>query len=261
MARRYTSRRTTRRSTGYRQKRARRSAYARNRRSRSFRRRGYRATLLGRNLLSQNRLSTVLKYNTVIGLDPPSSGGLTDVTNVWRFSINSLYDPDYSGVGHQPMYFDNYTQVYQKYKVKYAKITATVINHYVNAVDGGLAYVNNAYKLFLMSDIDTNSDMPTNVEQLLELGGNNVKWRFAGPSLTGMFPKLSLGCAPHKLANLSYRDDTLNSTTTGGPSRPMLFYVGVASSDGTSNPVSIRVDIRITYYVDFYDRLLTQAQN
>jgi len=207
-------------------------------------------------------MSTVLKYNQVVNLAPPGAGGLTIGDNVWKFSINSLYDPDYTGVGHQPMYFDNYTQVYSKYKVKYATITATVINHYVNTtLSGPTFYVNNAYKLFLMKDMDTGDDLPTNVSQMLELGGNSIRWRFAGPSLTGFLPKLSLGCSPHKLCNVSYKDDSLVSFATGNPSRRAFFYVGIASSDGASDPPACQVNIQITYYVDFFDRLLTQAQN
>lgn len=38
-----------------------------------------------------------------------------------RFRLNSLYDPDYSGVGHQPRGFDQLTPIYNKYLVLSAK--------------------------------------------------------------------------------------------------------------------------------------------
>lgn len=40
----------------------------------------------------------------------------------WLFNINSLFDPDSTHTGHQPMYFDQIKLLYSKYKVISAKI-------------------------------------------------------------------------------------------------------------------------------------------
>lgn len=37
--------------------------------------------------------------------------------NEYRFRLNSLYDPDYAGGGHQPYGYDQFNGVYQKYRV------------------------------------------------------------------------------------------------------------------------------------------------
>jgi len=42
----------------------------------------------------------------------------------YTFALNGLYDPDISGSGHQPMGFDQFTALYQNYKVLGAKVTA-----------------------------------------------------------------------------------------------------------------------------------------
>lgn len=47
-----------------------------------------------------------------------SSGGAT--SQVMR--LTSLFDPDYTGVGHQPMYFDQITPLYNFYIVKRADV-------------------------------------------------------------------------------------------------------------------------------------------
>lgn len=38
------------------------------------------------------------------------------------FNLNSMFDPDQSGVGHQPMYFDQFSAVYKKYCVYACKV-------------------------------------------------------------------------------------------------------------------------------------------
>ena len=43
-----------------------------------------------------------------------STGG---VTAAYRFSANGLYDPNITGTGHQPMYFDQYAGIYNHYVV------------------------------------------------------------------------------------------------------------------------------------------------
>lgn len=51
-----------------------------------------------------------------------------DIKN-YIFRGNSLYDPNYTGVGHQPLYYDTYTSMYQKYRVLGSKITCKFINN------------------------------------------------------------------------------------------------------------------------------------
>ncbi len=55
------------------------------------------------------------------------AAGVTGTGQLWR--LNSLFDPDQTGVGHQPYGFDVLTQYYSKYLVVAARwtITATTI--------------------------------------------------------------------------------------------------------------------------------------
>lgn len=53
----------------------------------------------------------------------PNAGSITSQ----QFMLNSVYDPDYTGTGHQPMYYDNYAALYQKYRVHAYKIKISCI--------------------------------------------------------------------------------------------------------------------------------------
>ena len=57
-----------------------------------------------------------LKYNTVISMVNVSGHGS------YRMNLNSLYDPDDTGSGHQPMGFDQYAAIYQDYEVRASSI-------------------------------------------------------------------------------------------------------------------------------------------
>jgi len=54
-------------------------------------------------------IKTRLKYSDVLTI----SGAAQQYT----FRANSLFDPDLTSTGHQPMYYDQYIAVYEKYRV------------------------------------------------------------------------------------------------------------------------------------------------
>lgn len=47
-----------------------------------------------------------------------------------QFVCNGMYDPDYTGVGHQPMYFDQLSAIYNHYTVIGSKIKVKTVNIY-----------------------------------------------------------------------------------------------------------------------------------
>lgn len=67
-----------------------------------------------------NSIVTKLRYATFNFMQPAigAVGGQT-------FAANGLFDPDISGVGHQPMYFDDYARIYDQYVVIGSKISVT----------------------------------------------------------------------------------------------------------------------------------------
>lgn len=49
-----------------------------------------------------------------------------NVPGIHTFRMNSIYDPDYTGVGVQPYYHDTFVPLYDRYKVNAAKITVYI---------------------------------------------------------------------------------------------------------------------------------------
>lgn len=255
-------RKNLRKRTASRRKTARRNRFTSNRyrlgRARRFAR-------LYRNPLSSMRTNAVLHYNTVISLNPkPDQLGSTG-SNTWQFCANSLYDPDQTGTGHQPLYFDNFMSVFEKYRVNFCQITVTVINHKVNAVTEGTGFTefpNYAYKLFILSDASSGTaEFPGYMNIMTEEAGPQLKWRFISPSLVGKLPKLKSSVSPHQLARKPFRDDSLEGTSSSGPFQPAWFYVGITSADGVTDPPSVYLNVHLKFFAEFFDRKNLQTEN
>lgn len=79
------------------------------RRRRFVKRRGNKMTNVNRGLQPiPSRYICKMKYATTV---------TTDATGQYIFNLNSLYDPDRTGLGHQPYGFDNLALLYNRYRV------------------------------------------------------------------------------------------------------------------------------------------------
>lgn len=82
-------------------------------------------------------MRTTLRYvQRGLNINPPAAG----LAGSFVFSANGLYDPDISGVGHQPIGFDQIMALYDHYTVKAAKIVVDFRNDdTTNPVFGAIA--------------------------------------------------------------------------------------------------------------------------
>lgn len=259
--RRFKSRFQSRSQRRTRQSYARRTRFTRNRMFRGRRNMRFRLTRGPFMSFNRNRVSTVLRYSSAITLNP-NAEGLSTPGNVYVFSGNGCFDPDITGGGHQPMYFDNYAAVYAKYRVKFSKISVTVVNHAVNTATTLGTTPNYSYRLFILSDGTSGAtDIPLNMGEIIEEGGRNIKWRFIAPSLNGKLPKLKSSQVPTRLLSVAAMEQNTSALTTSNPAMPTYFYVGVTSADGVTDPPAVSLYVTVKYHVEFFDRIANQNQN
>ncbi len=84
-------------------------------------------------------LKTTLKYKEAVLLDPSAGQFKT-----YLFKTNDLYDPNYTGTGHQPMGYDQLAAIYSHYVVTNSRIKVTQITAPANpSVWGVLVSDNN----------------------------------------------------------------------------------------------------------------------
>jgi len=65
------------------------------------------------------KIITTLRYTEALSI--ANTGGVSGKV----FRMNSLYDPNFTDTGHQPLYFDQYAAIYAKYRVLSSKIKVT----------------------------------------------------------------------------------------------------------------------------------------
>lgn len=70
------------------------------------------------------QLKATLKYAEYAVLTMSGSG-----KSSYIFSCNNLFDPNVTGTGHQPHYFDQYMGLYDHYRVSSSRIKVSFYNH------------------------------------------------------------------------------------------------------------------------------------
>jgi len=199
------------------------------------------------------RFKTSLIYTEDFALDPAQG------TASWQLmNAASLFDPNYSGTGHQPLYFDNLSEIYNKYIVRVCYITVTVQDVNVNTTNAE----SKRGRLFIVRDVVA-ADITGMVPGLLqEEKCPNIKWRYFGTNLTGRMCRLRFKCAPYKQARVAYNDPSLSAVVTTNPAQQCFLGVGIAgASTLQTDPPACLVNIRLTYKCEFFDRKITQPEN
>jgi len=186
-----------------------------------------------------DRVSLKLKY--VDRLDISTSAGVPYYNHIFR--ANSVYDPDYTATGHQPLYFDQYSAIYDKYKVRGCRLDLDINN----------ASGSNAIDVSAVHSTVTTSFLTTTklVEQT-----DSVVTKFCPvsqqyPVKLRYYVKCNEGFGVSKSA---YENDSVfSSIVSGNPASVLYLHTHFESLNYTSS-VAANVLVRLTFYVDFYDR-------
>lgn len=130
----------------------------RNQRYRRRRKRRSNTLHIGRSIMPgfPSSKSVKMRYVDSIQLNP----GAASVAN-YQFRANSIFDPDLTGTGHQPLGHDEWQLFYNHYVVTSAKITVQVMATTSNSSSM------NSYGIYLSDDATVPSTTP---EELMEQG-------------------------------------------------------------------------------------------
>lgn len=172
------------------------------------------------------KMSAVLRYSDQIKLDPDTS---TPARH--HFRATSVFDPDYTGVGHQPYGFDQYAVLFNHYIVDKAIITIRNANVGANCIVGI-------------------SQLP---EASAEFNNNTCRERKGTTFMTlpndGQM-KVLMSTYNKNAVFTSAQESDLTGNVVANPDENYFWDVW-AVSNGFANPPGLTLTIDITYFVTF----------
>lgn len=193
-----------------------------------------------------DKLVTNIRY-----VDTVSLTGGSGVVGANVFRMNGLNDPDASGLGHQPMYFDQFcgpagTAPYRKYRVLGAKATVT----FSMASPPAIAAANFGPVIVGLLGTEANGLYASTVSALCET--SNDSYAMLGDKSGGNNQKtLTLTYTPSRDLGLDSGDDTVAAPYGGQPSAQ--FYAIPWKVD-TQAAGTVTALVQLEYRVEFFAR-------
>lgn len=189
-----------------------------------------------------DRLIVILKYSQQYSF---AGGTATPSAQVW--ALNSAFDPDYSGTGHQPSFWDKIAAVYGRYFVRRFKVEVELINT-TAAVGVTVACC--------YSDQNISSNT---VEELVE--AKYSKWlTLSLPTGNAAVKRISMPwMSSMKLMGQPYTeaDDSMYATVSASPTDIAWGILKAAASDGLT---VMTMNARVSLYQEIIMKdLLTQS--
>jgi len=163
-------------------------------------------------------------------------------TQVYR--LNGMYDPDYSNTGHQPMFFDQMTPLYEHYTVIASKITIWLTPSTASTVPCQVAMFQNS------ANGATFSSMKDIAEQ--------YRCKMAQTTMGDTRPvKLSLGFSAKKTFGGSVLGNTdLQGTATADPAEISYGYIALKSNDNATT-ATFYIRAKIDFIAVWNERKVT----
>lgn len=170
------------------------------------------------------------KYSEIITLT-----GTSGAMGSYQFSCNGLYDPNITGIGHQPYYFDQLTALYNHYCVIGSKFTAKFTP---------ISAAQPATMVCLFINDDT-SVTGAAIDTQEELG--TARWKVVPNSTTVPMPPLRVKWSAKKYFGKSVLANTdLQGTVSANPTEQSYFTLCIGSMDKI-NTTSCYVEVIIEY--------------
>jgi len=185
-----------------------------------------------------------LRYVQNVELNPA-----TGVVAQWGFRANSIYDPDLTGTGHQPLGRDTFTEVYGKYIVVGSKITAKFL-----PTDGSFVYPS----LVGIKLGDTSVMATTDASLIMEQGNSRFKVINSRTGATGGNAPTSVSLTFSGKKWFGWKDtaDNLASFAAPASTNPTtLAYFTVYYGDivGSADLTACNCVVTIEYIVKFLE--------
>lgn len=156
---------------------------------------------------------------------------------VWVLSGNGLYDPDITGIGHQPSGFDELMAIYDHYTVLWSKVHVTFINTTTGPAQSGVVGIS----------VMDNATALGDYREYIEAGESCWSSIDENGRTNDFVVKKQMGSVKRNLGRPKPLDeDDLRGTSAANPTEQYYFHIWNAPNSAGS----LATDIM--YVVDFY---------
>lgn len=175
-------------------------------------------------------VKVVHKYRTIQSLSVIAGGALGKYT----MAANGMFDPDISSVGHQPMYFDQFSGLYNHYVVIGSKINIHLMSSTQATVPIAFALFNNDDLAILPANLSGVAEQSLSRTVVLPTGGSQTR-------------RLTLNWSAKKNFGSGVLANTdLQGTSSANPSELSYFDLYYQAADLVT-AISFIADISIEY--------------
>lgn len=188
---------------------------------------------LGMGLPSQLKMQ--MKYRETVSIT-----GSIGAMGTYLFSANSLFDPNQTGTGHQPLYYDQIQALYSYYTVQWSKIK-------VRFSQGSTG--NTAATVALSLNEDT-TVTPTDIDGVIEQ--SNAKSITLGPSSTDWHDLASFFSLKQRFGSPADPSNANFRASGANPTDRTFFQLNVQAVDRSST-LSVFAEVAIDYGVLWTD--------
>lgn len=181
------------------------------------------------------KIITILRYIQTNTLTSTTGGIATQV-----FRMNGPFDPDVTGIGHQPMYWDRYAAIYQSYRVLGSRITAIATPMNTNLANFG------PYSFGINGSTSSSSLGTSNVNRMEQNDAISTTFSsFEGPSV------LSFAYSPEIKLGRPAGDDTIGAFVSTNPTNQYYAHVWVNDDFGPASSL-IKLKVELEYTIEFH---------
>lgn len=196
------------------------------------RRRKRRGTVMLKNFLPTSRVIKQ-RYSTFITIDAPAT---TIASHAFR--ANDVYDPDYTGSGHQPLYFDELMELYNHFCVLGSKLSIKCINYNTAASDS-----------IVLGLTHTGGTSPGGTLKSTMIENGKSQFIIVEPQTRGKGKGLlSRKFSTKKFFKTNPKDRSdLRGDVSNSPSEQAYFHIWVAGLNPSDNPGPVSIEVTIDY--------------
>lgn len=170
------------------------------------------------------QLFNTMRYVDLINIPQTTGAGR------WQFSCNGLYDPNITGTGSQPMYFDQLVAIYDHYTVLKSRMKLTIFNNTDTTTN---------YTLYI--DDDTTSNNTAYVAAQYDTAST----RFEKTQVKGAITLYKTWDASKMFGPNPQAQDSLQGTSSANPTEQSYFTIIILDqglTTGTTCSALVEID-------------------